>query len=57
MMWHVEIGGVKHEFYTMSLYNVISYIYIYILIRGESYPLIQQQPKKKTSLIQQTNKK
>ena len=23
-MWRVEIGGIKHEFYTMSLQNLIS---------------------------------
>ena len=32
MTWHIGIGGVKHEFYTTSLYNLISYIFIYIYI-------------------------
>ena len=26
MMWHIGIGGVKHEFYIISLQNLNSYI-------------------------------
>ena len=25
MMWHIEIEGVKHEFYTTSSQNIISF--------------------------------